>query len=163
MEAHVHLHRTISFSPYLSNELKKTADATIQGNGFFAYPENIFIAMLTEKRSHIRKLGDQVKDWAPNVCCRTCATTISKWLRDKRKSMPFSVSMIWREPTNHIDDCYFCMVPPASGGFNKKKKRTIEYPNIPSALRPVFHGEGLPIPEPPTDFSISSDEEDLYI
>ncbi|GBL84843.1 hypothetical protein AVEN_93868-1 [Araneus ventricosus] len=71
--------------------------------------------------------------------------------------------MIWREPTNHIDDCYFCMVPPASGGFTKKKKRTIEYPNIPSALQLVSHGEGLPIPEPPIDFSISSDEEDLDV
>ncbi|GBN40776.1 hypothetical protein AVEN_934-1 [Araneus ventricosus] len=69
--------------------------------------------------------------------------------------MPFAVPMIWRKPTNHIGDCYFCMVPPASGGFTKKKKRTIEFP--------VSHGEGLPIPEPPTDFSISSDEEDLDV
>ncbi|GBM54175.1 hypothetical protein AVEN_64522-1 [Araneus ventricosus] len=68
--------------------------------------------------------------------------------------------MIWREPTNHIDDCYFFMVPPASGDFTKKK-RTVEYSNAPSALRPFSHGEGLPISEPPTDFSISSDEEDL--
>ncbi|GBM46311.1 hypothetical protein AVEN_88005-1 [Araneus ventricosus] len=79
----------------------------------------------------------------------------------KRKAMPFAVPVMWREPTNHIHDCYFCMVPPVSGGFTKKNKRIIEYPNIPSALRPVSHSEGLPIPEPPTDFSISSDEEDL--
>ncbi|GBM34592.1 hypothetical protein AVEN_171637-1 [Araneus ventricosus] len=46
------------------------------------------------------------------------------------------------------------MVPPVSGCFTKKKKRTLEYPNIPSALRSVSHGEGLPIPETPTDFSI---------
>ncbi|GBN42007.1 hypothetical protein AVEN_182617-1 [Araneus ventricosus] len=71
--------------------------------------------------------------------------------------------MIWRELTNHIDDCYFCMVAPASGGFTRKKKRTIEYPNLPSALRPVSHGKGLSIPEPPADFSISSDEEDLDV
>ncbi|GBO34590.1 hypothetical protein AVEN_50030-1 [Araneus ventricosus] len=71
--------------------------------------------------------------------------------------------MIWREPTNHIDDCYFCEAPPASGGFNKKKKSTIECPNILSALRPVSHGEGLPIPETPTDCHISSDEEDLDV
>ncbi|GBM91968.1 hypothetical protein AVEN_141707-1 [Araneus ventricosus] len=60
-----------------------------------------------------------------------------------------------RDPTNQIDVCYFCMVPPASGGFTKKRKRTIECPNIPSALRPVSHGEGLPLPDPLTDFSIS--------
>ncbi|GBN48334.1 hypothetical protein AVEN_114514-1 [Araneus ventricosus] len=55
------------------------------------------------------------------------------------------------------------MVPPTSGGFTKKNKRTIEYPNIPSALLLVSHGEGLPIPEPPTDVSISSDEENLDV
>ncbi|GBL77733.1 hypothetical protein AVEN_152948-1 [Araneus ventricosus] len=47
--------------------------------------------------------------------------------------------------------------------FTKKKKRTIQYPNIPSALRPVSNGEGLLIPVPPTDFSIISDEEDLDV
>jgi hypothetical protein len=36
------------------------------------------------------------------------------------------------------------MVPPVSGGIKKKKKLTIVYPNIPSALRPVPHGEGIP-------------------
>ncbi|GBM90880.1 hypothetical protein AVEN_46374-1 [Araneus ventricosus] len=111
----------------------------------------------------IRQASNQDKDQAPHVCCRTCATTLSKWLHGKRKAMPFAVPMIWREPTNHIDDCYFCMVPPASGGFTRKKKRTIKYPNIQSALRPVLHAEGLPIPQPPTDFSISSDEEDLDV
>ncbi|GBM36680.1 hypothetical protein AVEN_221950-1 [Araneus ventricosus] len=71
--------------------------------------------------------------------------------------------MMWRELTNHIDDCYFFMVPPASGGFIKKKKSTVEYSNVPSALRPVSHSEGLPISEPTTDFSISSDEDDLDV
>ncbi|GBL90030.1 hypothetical protein AVEN_178423-1 [Araneus ventricosus] len=71
--------------------------------------------------------------------------------------------MIWKEPTNHINDCSFCMVPPASGGFTKKNKMTIECPNIPYALGPVSHGEGLPISDPPTDFSIGSNEEDLDV
>ncbi|GBN87735.1 hypothetical protein AVEN_235178-1 [Araneus ventricosus] len=85
---------------------------------------------------------------------------VTSW---QKKGSAICCAMIWREPTNHIDDCHFCMVPPASGGFTKKKKRTIEYPNISSALRPVSHGEGLPIPEPPTDFSINPDEEDLDV
>ena len=34
------------------------------------------------------------------------------------------------------------------------------YPNIPSALRPVPHGEGISVPEPPKQFDIDSDEED---
>ena len=36
----------------------------------------------------------------------------------------------------------------------------MEYPNIPSALRPVLHGEGISIPEPPKEFTIDSDDED---
>ncbi|GBN34360.1 hypothetical protein AVEN_107476-1 [Araneus ventricosus] len=124
------------------------------------------ISVVVKKAYHLYfgcKIGDQDKDWAPHVRCRTCATTLSKRFHGKIKAVPSAVPMIWREPTNHIDDCYFCMVPPASGGFNKKKKSTIEFPNILYALRPVPHGEGLPIPEPPTDFSISSDEEDLDV
>jgi len=68
--------------------------------------------------------------------------------------------MVWREPSNHATDWYFCMVPPVSGGITKKKKWTIVYPNIPSALRPVPHGEGISVPEPPKEFIIDSDDED---
>jgi hypothetical protein len=34
------------------------------------------------------------------------------------------------------------------------------YPNIPSALRPVPHGEGICVPEPPKEFAVDSDDED---
>ena len=33
-------------------------------------------------------------------------------------------------------------------GFNRKKKSLIEYPDIPSAIRPVPHSDQLPIPAP---------------
>jgi hypothetical protein len=33
--------------------------------------------------------------------------------------------------------------------MNRKKKKGIDYPNIPSAIRPVPHGEHLPVAEPP--------------
>jgi len=49
------------------------------------------------------------------------------------------------------------MVP---GGITKKKRWTIVYPNIPSALRPVLHGEKISVPEPPKEFTIDSDDED---
>jgi len=67
--------------------------------------------------------------------------------------------MIWREPTDHTSNCYFCLVPATDKGLSKKKKATVQYPNIPSALRPVPHGEGPPVPEPPESFSLESDEE----
>jgi hypothetical protein len=52
------------------------------------------------------------------------------------------------------------MVPPVSGGITKKKKWTIVYPNIPSALGPVLHDEGISVPEPPKEFTIDSDDKD---
>ena len=52
--------------------------------------------------------------------------------------------MVWREPKNHTDDCYFCMVNMA--GFNRQKRKTWSYPNLESALRPVPHSDEIPIP-----------------
>jgi len=51
------------------------------------------------------------------------------------------------------------MMPPVSGGITKKKKWTIVYPNVPSALRPVPQGKGISIPKPPKEFTIYSDDE----
>jgi len=106
------------------------------------------------------KIGDQDTSWTPHVCCRKCATNLSQWLNGKRYAMPIAVPVVWREPSNHATDCYFCTVPPVSGGITKKKKWTIVYPNIPSALRPVLQGEGISVPEPPKEFTIDSDDED---
>jgi len=89
-----------------------------------------------------------------------CATHFSQCLNGKKHAMLFAVPMVWREPNNHAADCYFCMVPPVSRGITTKKKWTIVYPNIPSALRPVLHGKGISVPEPPKEFTIDSDVED---
>jgi hypothetical protein len=45
----------------------------------------------------------------------------------------------------------------------KKKKSALEYPNIPSVIRPVSHCEGAPIPEShfrPRSFSTDCDNEE---
>ncbi|GFS69422.1 uncharacterized protein TNCV_3401081 [Trichonephila clavipes] len=80
--------------------------------------------------------------------------------------------MLWREPKNHGDDCYFCSC--SVQGFNLKNRKDISYPTIiRSAIRPVPHGPDLPIPSPPDtldnildDFDqishISSDSDDGY-
>ena len=67
--------------------------------------------------------------------------------------------MVWRVPSNHSTDCYFCMVPPFQNGMSMKTKSTLVYPNIPSAIRPVPHGDGLPVPEPPDNFAIYSGDD----
>jgi hypothetical protein len=51
-------------------------------------------------------------------------------------------------------------VPAIKKGITKKKKWTVEYPNIPSAIRPVPHCECLPIPEPPNSFCLDCVEEE---
>ena len=94
------------------------------------------------------------------MCCIICATNLSLWLNGRRLAMSFAVPMVWREPSNHATACNFCMAPPISGGFTRKMKWTITYPNIPSAVRPVPHGEALPIHETPYEFTIDSDDED---
>ena len=69
--------------------------------------------------------------------------------------------MVWKVPSSHSTDCYFCMVPPIKNGMSmKKKKSTLVYPNIPSAIRPMSHGGRLPVPEPPDNFAMYSDDED---
>ena len=55
---------------------------------------------------------------------------------------------------------YFCMVPPIKNGMSMKKKSTLVYPNIPTAIRPGPHGNGLPVPEPSDNFAMYSDDND---
>jgi hypothetical protein len=52
------------------------------------------------------------------------------------------------------------MVPHIQQGFSKKKKWTLCYPNLPSAMRPVPHGEGRPVPEPPEIVTLELEKEE---
>lgn len=103
------------------------------------------------------KVGDEDKSWAPKMCCSSCSRTLTGWLKGTHKSMPFAVPMVWREPRNHVDDCYFCMTN--IKGITSKTKRSIQYPNIPSALRPVPHGNSLPVPQPPESYTLDSESD----
>ena len=58
--------------------------------------------------------------------------------------------------TTDVNNCYFCFTPSIKKGFNRKKS-VIEYPNIPSAIRPLPHSDELPIPEPREIDLLSSD------
>ena len=71
----------------------------------------------------------------------------------------FAVPMVWREPRNHADDCYFCLTN--INGFNASSRKKIKYPNLRSAMRPVPHSDDLPVPTPPVNKDILSslDEE----
>lgn len=67
--------------------------------------------------------------------------------------------MIWCEPTNHENDCWFCMTT-----FSKPDFKCIKYAKYPasdllSAKRPVEHSDSLPVPTPPKDNSMNSGNE----
>jgi hypothetical protein len=54
------------------------------------------------------KLEVQDKSWAPHKVCYVCVVDLRKWSKWKKKTFRFGVPVIWREPKNHSDDCYFC-------------------------------------------------------
>jgi len=62
--------------------------------------------------------------------------------------------MVWREPRDHVTDCYSCIVN--KKGVGKKNRHKISCPSIPSAIRSVPHCEELPVPV----FSVFSSCED---
>ena len=69
--------------------------------------------------------------------------------------------MVWREPTDHVSDCYFCLT--SITGVTAKSKHTVQYPNLPSVMRPEPQRAELPVPKPPTNMTLrdseSSDED----
>ena len=71
-------------------------------------------------------------------------------------SLGFAVPMVWREQKDHTTDCYFCITK--IKGYNQKIKKSIACPNLPSAICPVPHSAKLPIPKPPSDLPVISDE-----
>ncbi|KAL7868607.1 hypothetical protein SRHO_G00100550 [Serrasalmus rhombeus] len=55
-------------------------------------------------------VGDHDKPWAPHFTCEHCKKTLEGWYRGEKRAMHFAVPRIWREPTDHSTNCYFCMV-----------------------------------------------------
>ena len=89
------------------------------------------------------KLADQDKVWAPHTVCKACTDTLHGWTNGKR-SLNFGIPIVWREPTNHITDCYFCAVDVT--GINRKNRGSLKYPDLQSARRPVAHCDEIPVP-----------------
>ena len=54
--------------------------------------------------------------------------------------------MVWREPRNHVSDCYFCAIDVT--GINRKNRKILKYryPDLESARRPVAHSDECPVP-----------------
>ena len=90
------------------------------------------------------KIGDQDKSWAPHICCKPCYNGLTAWFNGKKAAFNFVVTMVWREPRKHPDDCYFCFTNIT--GFNASSKKKIKYPNLRSAMRLVPHSDDLLYP-----------------
>ena len=105
------------------------------------------------------RIGDQDKSSAPHICCKPSYNGLTAWFNGKKAAFNFAVPMVWREPRNHPDDCYFCLTNIT--GFNASSRKKIKYPILLSAMRPVPHSDDLPVPTPPVnkDLRSSSDEE----
>ena len=89
------------------------------------------------------KLAGQDKTWAPHMVSKACTETLRGWTNSKG-SLNLSVLMIWRKPTNHVTDCYFCAVDVT--GINRKNRDSLKYPDLQSARRPVTHCDEIPVP-----------------
>ena len=101
------------------------------------------------------KVGDQDKNWAPHFCCVTCVRLLAAWAKGSR-CMPFAIPMSWTEPTDHVSDCYFCLT--TITGVTAKSTHTVQYANLPSAMKPIPHSAELPVPKPPTNKTLSDSE-----
>ena len=88
------------------------------------------------------KLGDQEKSCAPHIVCKTCKEHLPQWANGTRKSLKYGIAMVWREPQNHDNDCYFCSMD-TTGLSNKRKSKN--YPVLKSEIRPMPHSSGVPI------------------
>ena len=51
-----HLWKLVHLSRYLPDNLKAVTDPAIQRNGYFAHPENMLLALITDSSHHMRKL-----------------------------------------------------------------------------------------------------------
>jgi len=85
----------------------------------------------------------------------TCARRLAASAKVSR-CMPYAIPMVWRQPTDHVSDCYFYLA--SITGVTAKSKHAVQNPNLPSAMRPVPHSAELPVPKPPTNVTLSDSE-----
>ena len=61
--------------------------------------------------------------------------------------MLLATPMLWFESHDHLHDYYFCTSNVK--GITSEGSKSVQYPDLQSARRPIPHGEGFPVPVPP--------------
>ena len=84
-----------------------------------------------------------------------CATLLAVWAKVSR-CMPFAIPTVWRELTEHVSDCYFCLF--SISGVTAKSKHTVQCPDLPSEMKPVPHSAELHVPKSPRCIKLSDSE-----
>ena len=78
------------------------------------------------------------------MVCKSCTECLRQRCNGKKTSLKFGLPMVWREPKNHVSDCYFCAIDVT--GINRKNRKVLKYPDLESARRPVAHSDECPVP-----------------
>jgi hypothetical protein len=78
------------------------------------------------------------------IVYKICTEHLRHWRNGKKSCLKFGVSMVWREPKKHFDDCYCCVVNII--GINRNNRDKWSYPDLPSASRLVPHSDLVPVP-----------------
>jgi hypothetical protein len=69
--------------------------------------------------------------------------------------MLFAVPMTWTKPKDNLTDCYLWLTDILC--ITVKPKRTVQYPDLLSAIRSILHSEVLPLPSLPGTPSVGDE------
>ena len=103
-------------------------------------------------------LSNQDKTWAPHKICTTCLLELRKWSKGQKNSFKIVSPVLWREPNDHVKDCYFCCCDIT--GYNSKNKRDINYPNV-SSVTPAIFGDSKMVQPPVPALQIENSDCDI--
>lgn len=115
---------------YVFNDCRKVISELVK-NTYLEY-----FGMLLDKNE---------KSWAPNCVCKSCVEYLRLWKNGKRSTFKFRTPTIWREPRNHLEDCYFCSV--SVNGLNTKNRAKWQYPSTSCVQRPVQRSSDSSVPK----------------
>lgn len=93
------------------------------------------------------EIVNQDKQWVPHKVCGTCVRELRKWSKGQANSFNIQSPMMWREPHNHAEDCYFCCCN--TRGYTSKTKQDLIYPDVPSVTHAVSRAADVAPPTPP--------------